>query len=177
MGQRPLGGAGSGQGKANQPGDSRSSPTGRGASSKAGDTGTAGCICRYLACVCRNLCPDYGPQGHQALLPCLPKRGREGRAASTFGMETSLQLPLQCPEGYSLRVGSETLCSDPSPPHRRCEIRGLRHLLLTLLPPGGSGPPFVLLLSLRGSLLAPGASAALPSLRQVFPLLCPQVQI
>lgn len=124
MGQRPLGGAGSGQGKANQPGGSRPSPTWRGASSKAGDTDTAGCICRHLAFVCRNLCPDYGPQGCQALHPRLPERGREERAASTYGMETSLQLPLQCPEGYGLRIGSETLCSDPSPPHRRCLLEG-----------------------------------------------------
>ena len=73
-----------------------------------------------------------------------------------------------------------TLCLDPSPPHRRCllEIRGLRApASYSLLLPGGLGPPFALLLSLLGPLLAPGAPVPLPSLRQVFPLLCPQVQI
>lgn len=73
-----------------------------------------------------------------------------------------------------------TLCLDPSPPHRRCllEIRGLRApVSYSLSPPSGSDPPFALLLSLLGPLLAPGALVPLLSLRQVFPLLCPQVEI
>lgn len=73
-----------------------------------------------------------------------------------------------------------TLCLDPSPPHRRCllEIRGLRApVSYSLSPPSGSDPPFALLLSLLGPLLAPGALVPLLSLRQVFPLLGPQVEI
>lgn len=70
-----------------------------------------------------------------------------------------------------------TLCLDP-PSLATVDVslrsEGSGHLFPTLSPPSGSDPsPFALLLSLLGLSWPqdPGASA---SLRQVFPLLCPQ---
>lgn len=78
-------------------------------------------------CVQESL-PRLQPPRSSGPPPTPPREGKGGKGSEYLWNGNISPAALQCPEGYGLRIGSETLCSDPSPPHRRCllEIRGLR---------------------------------------------------